>query len=82
MKTDTKDRDRFDPWRNKDDNQNIQYEKRNGKAFNRSYRMNLSRTAEFIAEFSTNWDEVPWPNDDLEGSNDYNEKSASYCLEE
>ena len=28
MKTDTKDRDRFDPWQNKDDNQNIQYEKR------------------------------------------------------
>ena len=30
--------------------------KRNGKAFIRSYRMNLPRTAEFIP--SANWDEV------------------------
>ena len=57
MKTYTKDCDRFDPRQNKDDNQNIQYEKRNGKAFTRSYKMNLPRTAEFIA--STNWDDVP-----------------------
>ena len=80
MKTYTKDCDRFDPRQNKDDNQNIQYEKRNGKAFTRCYKMNLPRTPEFIA--STNWDDVPWPNDDLEGSNDYDEKNVSYCLEE
>ena len=47
--TDTKDPDRFNAQQNTDNNRNIQYEKRNGKAF--------TRTAEFIA--STNWDEVP-----------------------
>ena len=31
--TDTKDPDRFNPQQNTDDNRNIQYEKRNGKAF-------------------------------------------------
>ena len=55
--TDANDPNRFNSQQNTDDNQNIQYEKRNGKAFTRSYRMNLPRTAEFIA--STNWDEVP-----------------------
>ena len=55
--TDTKDPDRFNLKQNTDDNQNIQYEKRNGETFIGSYRMNLLRTAEFIA--STNWDEVP-----------------------
>ena len=54
-------------------------EKRNGKAFTRSYRMNLPRIAEFIS--TTNWDEVPWPNGDWEGSNDHDEKSLEYCLE-
>ena len=54
--------------------------KRNGKAFIRSYRMNLPRTAEFIP--SANWDEVAWPNEDGEGGNDYHEKSLAYCLEE
>ena len=59
MKTDTdiKDPDRFNPQQNTDDNPNIQYEKRNGKAFTRSYSMNLPRISEFIS--TTNWDEVP-----------------------
>ena len=78
--TDTKERDRFNPQQNTDDNRNIQYEKRNGKAFTRSYRMNLPRIAEFIS--TTNWDEVPWPNGDWEGSNDHDQKSLEYCLEE
>ena len=47
--TDTKDSDTFNPQQSKDDNRNIQYEKRNGKAFTRSYRMNLPRIAEFIS---------------------------------
>ena len=55
--TDTKDPDRFNPQQNTDDNQNIRYEKRNGKAFTRSCRMNLSRIVEFIS--TTNWEEVP-----------------------
>ena len=71
--TDTKDIDRFNLQQNTDDNQNIQCQKRNGKAFIRSDRMILPKTAEFIA--NTNWDEVPWPNGDWEGSNDYDEKS-------
>ena len=54
--------------------------KRSDKAYTCSYRMNLPRTAEFIA--STNWDEVPWPNGDSEGSNDYEKKSLAYFLEE
>ena len=60
MKTDTKDSkdsDTFNPQQNTDDNGNIQYEKRNGKAFTHSYRMNLPRIAEFFS--ATNWDEVP-----------------------
>ena len=82
MKTDTdiKDPDRFNPQQNTDDNPNIQYEKRNGKAFTRSYSMNLPRISEFIS--TTNWDEVPWPNGDWEGSNDHDQKSLEYCLEE
>ena len=40
-----------------DNNRNIQYEKRNGKAFTCSYKMNLPRIAGFIS--TTNWDEVP-----------------------
>ena len=55
--TDASDPNRFNSQQNTDDNQNIQYEKRNGKAFTRSYRMNLPRTTEFIS--STNWYEVP-----------------------
>ena len=55
--TDTKDSDRSNPQQNADDNQNIQYEKRNGKAFARSCRMNLSIIADFIS--TTNWEEVP-----------------------
>ena len=47
--TDTKDPDRFNPQQKTDDNRNIQYEKRNDKAFTRSYRMNLPRIAEFIS---------------------------------
>ena len=42
--------------------------------------MNLLRTAEFISIM--NWDEAPWTNRDWEGSNDYDEKSLAYCLEE
>ena len=78
--TDTKDPNRLNPQQNTDDNRNTQYEKRNSKAFARSYRMNLTRIAEFIS--STNWDEVPSPNWDWEGSNDHNKKSLEYCLEE
>ena len=78
--TDTKDPDRFNAQQNTDNNQNIQYEKRNDKAFTRSCRMDLPRTAWFIA--STNWNKVPWPNGDWEGSSDYNEKSLAYYLEE
>ena len=55
--TDTKDPNRFNPQQNTDDDQNIQYEKRNGKAFPGSYRMNLPKITELI--FTTNWDEVP-----------------------
>ena len=55
--TDTKDPDRLNPQQNTDENRNIHYEKRNGKAFTCSYRMNLPRTAEFIS--SKNWDQVP-----------------------
>ena len=55
--TDTRDPDRFNAQQNTDDNQNIQYEKRNGKAFTRSYSINLRRTDEFIA--STNSNEAP-----------------------
>ena len=43
--TDTKDPNRFNPQQKTDDNRNIQFEKRNGKSFTRSYRMNLPRTA-------------------------------------
>ena len=50
--TDTKDPDRFNAQKNTDNNRNIQYEKRNGKAFTRSYRMDLPRTGGLIA--STN----------------------------
>ena len=78
--TDTKDPDRFNPQQNTDENRKIHYEKRKGKAFTCSYRMNLPRTAEFIS--SKNWDEVPWPNRDWEGSYNYNEKSLAFCLEE
>ena len=78
--TDTKDPDRFNAQQNADDNRNIQYDKRNDKAFTRSYRISLRKTAEFIA--STKWDEVLWPNGDWEGSNDYDEESLTYCLEE
>ena len=55
--TDTKDPNRFNAQQNTDNNRNIQYEKRNGKAFTRSYRMDLPRTGGFIA--ITNWDKVP-----------------------
>ena len=78
--TETKDPDRFNPQQNKGDNRNIQYEKRNGKVFTRSYRMNLPRIVESIS--STNWDELPWPNVDWEGIKDYDKKSLEYCLEE
>ena len=47
------DPNRFNSQQNTDDSQNIQYEKRNSKAFTRSYRMNFPRTTEFIS--STNW---------------------------
>ena len=69
--TDTKDPDRFNPQQNTDDNRNIQYE----KDFTHSYRMNLPTIAEFIS--TTNW-----PNGYPEGSNDHDEKSLEYCLEE
>ena len=75
--TDTKYPNRFNPQQNTDDNQNILYEKRNGKTFTRSYRMNLPKTAKFIA--STHWDEVPLPNRYWEGSNDYDEKSLGFA---
>ena len=55
--TDTKNPDRFNHQQNADDNRNIQYEERNGKAVTCSYRMNLPKIAEFIS--NTNWDEVP-----------------------
>ena len=55
--TDTRDPNRLNAQQNTDDNRDIHYEKRNDKAFTRSCRMNLLRTAEFIS--STNWDEVP-----------------------
>lgn len=76
--TDTKDLDRFNPQQNTDNNRTIQYEKRNGETFIRSYRMNLLRTVGFIA--SINWYGVPLPNGDQTGSNDYNERSPEYCL--
>ena len=50
--TDTKDPDRFNAQQNADDNRNIQYDKRNDKAFTRSYRISLRKTAEFIASKS------------------------------
>ena len=75
--TDTKYPNRFNPQQNTDDNQNILYEKRNGKTFTRSYRMNLPKTAKFIA--STYWDKVPLPNRYWEGNNDYDEKSLGFA---
>ena len=46
--TDTKDPNRFNPQQNTDDDRNIQYEKRNGKAFPGSYRMNVPRITEYF----------------------------------
>ena len=76
---DTKDLDRFNRQQITDDNSNNQFEKRNGDTFIPSCRMNLFRTAEFIA--SANWDEIPLPKGDWEGSNDHDYKSFRYLLE-
>ena len=46
--TDIKDSNRFNPQQNKDDSRNIQYDKRDGNAFTRSYRINLPGTGEII----------------------------------
>ena len=58
---------------NTDDNPNIQYEKRIGETFIRSHRMNLLRAAEFIA--NRNWDKVPLPKGNWQGSNDHDNKT-------
>ena len=68
INTESKDPSRFNSQQNTDGNPIIQYEKTNGKTFIRSYRMNFVWNC---CVASRNWNKVPLPNGDWEGSNDH-----------